>query len=151
MQARERRHTDGTRILYAVTDTTAEEATRQQLETAWRCTLHPFGPLCAIDWYATRHGRLAAVLELKIRSHTRVTYPTLYLSVRKWLALTLASNGLGCPAFFVARFLDGIGYVRIGDVDASRHVIGGRERQRTAYDTEPLIEVPVSQLSWLAP
>jgi hypothetical protein len=38
------------------------------LEKTWECELHEFGYMSAIDSYATRHGRMQSLIELKCRA-----------------------------------------------------------------------------------
>lgn len=95
-----------------------------------------------------RHGRLAGVLELKQRSHESTKYDTVYLNVRKWLALQLASVGLKCPGIFVARFTDGLFWIPVQDIDASKVSISGCARvNKSRADVEPMIEVQISKMT----
>lgn len=137
-------HLDGSRIFHTPTDTDAEQSVAAELERAWGCELHKFGALAAVDWYATRHGRMVGLLELKNRSHASDSYETVFLNVRKWMALTLSSVGLGAPPIFVVRFTDGIRWVPVAEIDASHHRIAGCSRiVKASNDIEPVIEVPV--------
>jgi hypothetical protein len=139
-------HLDGSPIFATAEDRAAESKIQGRLEMAWNCTLSHFGPLSPIDWYATRDGRLVGVLELKHRSHAKDRYPTVFLNVRKWLALSLASVGLGVPALFVVQWeLDQVGWAVLSTIDASKVIIGGCNRiVKAGSDVEPVIEIPVS-------
>ena len=144
-------HLDGSPIFATRGDEDSERQVASVLEQAWGVELHRFGKLCAIDWWALRSGRLAGVLELKTRSHASTKYPTVYLNVRKWLALTLAANGLGCPAIYVVRFEDGIFWTPVNEIDASQVTIGGCVRQvKSRSDVEPVIEVPIGKMTLAA-
>lgn len=143
-------HLDGTPIFATTQDRQNEHHIADLIATAWDCQITPFGALSPVDFYATRHGRLVGVLELKSRSHTRGTYPTVYLNVRKWLALSLAGIGLGVPAMFVVLWSDAAGYIDITSVDGARHAIGGCTRRvKSGSDVEPVIEVPVAAFTQL--
>lgn len=140
-------HLDGSPIFKTAADEASEQAVAEMLERAWGCTLRSFGRLSVIDWYAERHGRLVGLAELKSRSHPAGKYPTVFLNVRKWLALMLGSTGLGVPALFVVRFEDGVRWLPVADVDASRQRVGGCRRQvKSRSDVEPVIEVPIEAL-----
>ncbi len=147
-------HVDGSPVFSTDADRAGETDVAAMLERAWHCTIAPFGPLAPIDFYATRDGRLVGVLELKTRSQASDRFPTVFLSVRKWLALTLAETGLGCPAIFVVRFADAIRWVSVRTVDASAVELGGcalpRNRRRGAItgasDREPVILVPIATM-----
>lgn len=138
-------HLDGTPVFATAADRQAEADVAAALGRAWGCELRAFGPLCPVDCYAVRDGRLAGLVEIKSRSHPSGAYPDVFLNVRKWLALTLGSAGLGVPALFAVRFTDGVFWVPVAEVDARPVVIGGcREQVKARSDVEPVILVPVA-------
>lgn len=140
-------HLDGTPIFKSQEDEKNENEISSLLENAWGCTLGSFGKLSAIDWYAVKNGRLVGLLELKSRTHESTKFPTVFLNVRKWLALALASNGLGTPAIFVVRFTDCVKYIFLQDIDATKIKIGGLTSiKKSRNDIEPLIEVDISKM-----
>lgn len=140
-------HLDGTQIFQTSQDRDSESVVASQIQQQWDCQLFRFGALAPIDWYSKRLDRLVGVLELKSRSHESTKYPPVFLNVRKWLALTLASTGLGVPAIFVVRFTDGIQWIPVNEVEASRVRIGGCSRRvKSDNDVEPVIEVAVNKL-----
>ena len=140
-------HVDGTQVFANAEDRAAEKQVAETIMEIWRCELCQFGALCPVDWYAKRAGRVVGVVELKSRTHAWDAYPTVYLNVRKWLALILAQVGMGVPAVFVVQFTDGIFWCPVRHIDASRMKIGGCTRTvKSANDIEPVIEVPVSLL-----
>jgi hypothetical protein len=104
-----------------------------------------------VDCYATKHGRLVGVLEIKRRTHALGTHPTVYLNLRKWLALVLSATGLGVPALYVIGWADALGWVSVTDIDARCIRIGGWANPRTRADIEPVIEIPVSSFKRLDP
>ena len=140
-------NTDGSPLFASDMDLANEQETVKRLEAAWRCEIRPFGRLCPVDFYALRHGRIVAVLELKSRTHARNRYPTVWLNVRKWLAMQLAACGLGCPALFVVRFTDGLYYAPVSEISTEQVRIGGTDgRVKSHSDVEPVIDVPVDRL-----
>jgi hypothetical protein len=135
-------HLDGTNIFQTEDDRKTEQEISAYLSEVWECSVRPFGALCPVDWYAERYGRLIGVLELKSRPHDFAKYSTVFLNVRKWLALNLAAIGLGCPAVFIIRFNDGIYWCRISDIDARVNRIAGcTELVKSHNDIEPVVEV----------
>jgi hypothetical protein len=147
-------HLDGTRIFHTRADTETEDAIAEEIARHWNCTLNRFAPLCPIDWYAERNGRLVGLAELKNRTHASHTYPTVFLSVRKWLALSLGSMGLDCPALFIANFTNGVRWINVADIDARAIRICGASRNRAKMMAdgsaiEPIIEVPIASLKIL--
>ena len=142
---------DGTPLFAADLDIQNEVEAIAVIEKKWTCTLHRFGLLCPVDFYATRHNRLVGVIELKSRHHPASRFPTVFLNLRKWFALTLAQNGLGVPAIFLAKWTDCIRYVPVDEVDARRVSIAGCARRvKSSTDIEPCIEVPVESMKLLA-
>lgn len=138
-------HLDGSPVFQNDADRAAEADVARMLAQAWTCEVHHFGALAPVDFYALRDGRIVGVIELKVRDHRSDRYPTTFLTVRKWLALTLASNGLGTPAIFVVRFSDCICWMPVDKIDASLVVMAGKTASRGAPDV-PTIEVPVAQM-----
>lgn len=140
-------HLDGTRIFRSQQDELNEEEVAFRLADGWRCQVRSFGMLAPVDWYAIRDGRLVGVLELKSRPHPSSRFPTVFLNVRKWLALRLAATGLGVPDLFVVRFEDGIWWTPVSEIDASRIQIAGCTRSvKSRSDVEPVIHVPVAAM-----
>lgn len=145
-------NSDGTPLFATRSDAASEDDTARLVEQTWGASLHKFGPLAPIDFYAIRHGRLVGLLELKTRSHASDAFPTVFLNVRKWLALRMASMGIGVPAVFVARFTDDVRWIDVEEVDASKARMGGALRVvKASSDVEPVIEVPVAQMRALGP
>ena len=137
-------HLDGTHVFQTDEDRNTEAAVAAEIASKWDCEIVRFGALSPIDWYGKRFGRLVGVLELKTRTHASNKFPTVFLNVRKWLALALASNGLAVPGLFVVKFTDCIRWTRLGDIDASKVIIGGCIRRVKAdNDVEPVIEVSI--------
>lgn len=140
-------NSDGTPLFGNAGDEQAEREARALIEGAWRVELRKFAPLSPVDFYAVRDGRVAGVVEFKRRSHSSDAYPTVFLNVRKWLALMMAANGLGVGAAFVVAFTDGTRWIDLKDVDARRVRMGGCSRVvKSQSDIEPVIEVPVSEM-----
>jgi hypothetical protein len=146
-------NSDGTPLFATQADNASQAAVAEMIERSFGPGLQvkQFGHLCPIDYYAERDGRMAAAIEIKCRSHDSLAYPTVFLNVRKWLAMKMASVGLGVPAFFVVRFTDQVLYVNIDDIDASKQRIGGTSRiVKSKSDREPVIEVPIAGMQCLS-
>ena len=129
-------------------DRKAQREIADALEKAWGCKVADFGGHASeIDYYAHRGGNVLAVIEIKSRKHESDKYPTLYLSMRKWLALLMASIGMGAHPFFVAGYSDNvIRYINAYDADARNIKILGRTDRGAANDQEPIIEVPIKHM-----
>ena len=141
---------DGSPIFKTPEDERNEHDIADLINKQWRCDVRSLGKLAPIDWVFVRDGRLVGVGELKSRTHKRNKYPTVFLNLRKWLALSLATSGLGVPAVFVVKFTDQICWINIKYVDASKIKIGGcRSMVKSRNDVEPVIEVPCDTMMQL--
>ena len=138
-------HLDGTSIWRDADDARGEAETAALLARAWGCSIKQFAPLSPLDYYAVRQERIVGYLELKTRSHSTTDYPTVFLSLRKWLGLTLAQVASGVPGLFVARFTDAIRWVPVAEVDARAvRFAGTRVAHARGRGVEPLIDVPLA-------
>jgi hypothetical protein len=120
----------------------AEQEIATLIELAWGATAHRYAQFDSIDWWIEKDKRCVAYVEMKDRSHPFGKYPTTFLALRKWLALTLAAL-TGPKSLFVVRFTDGIYWVNVHKVDPTALIVNGRtDRIGNPNDIEPLIEVP---------
>jgi len=128
-------------------DIAKQAAVRRACERVWHCTMRPFGSYAPIDYYAERDNTLVAVVEIKCRDHPMGKHDTVWLNVRKWLALSLASVGLGVAPIYVVGFTDALCWVDVRTIDASRVQIAGCRRVVKSHsDIEPVIDIPIGQL-----
>lgn len=142
---------DGSAIFQTYEDRKSETEVAQLLAEAWACNVRSFGALAVVDWYAERHGRLIGILELKTRSHPHAKYPTVFLNVRKWFALTMGSMGMRVPAIYVVRFDDGVRWVPLTGIDPSRHRMAGCAHiVKNDNDIEPVIDIPIEKFALVA-
>ena len=138
---------DGTRIFKKRADTESEKEMARIIEAKAGVQLTPLGDLSPVDWVANQHGRVVGFMELKTRSHKSTKYPTVFLNVRKWLALLLVEVGTDAPSIFLVRFKDRLMSVRIREVDASKMKMGGCKKiVKSDNDIEPVIEGPISSM-----
>jgi hypothetical protein len=129
-------------ILETPEDRALQVDTADRLAMLWKCTVTAFPRFSPIDWYSHRGGQLAALLELKCRRHPSEKFSTVFFGVDKWLALQQASLGMGVPGLVVFRFTNGIYFMALRDIDASKTAL-------TSVAGEPLelvIEIPVGSL-----
>ena len=140
-------NSDGTPIFVSDHDKAREIEVAEFIQDRWKCDMRWWGNLCPVDYYALRDGRIAACIEIKSRSHASFRFPDVYLNCRKWLALMLTEVGMGCPAFFVVRFVDRVMWIRAAWVDARRMSIAGcKKRFSSPTDIEPIIHVPIDDM-----
>ena len=140
-------NSDGAPGFTAPIDTANEDKLRARIEQAWGCELKRFGKLCAIDFYALRHNRMVGLVEIKCRHHPMNQYPTVFLNVRKWLALQLAQQGLGVPAMFVVGFDDAVRFIPINEVNTSDiRMAGTTHLVKSHADIEPIIYIQLDTM-----
>lgn len=133
-------------------DKANERQVALEIERAWQCDVKPFGPLCPIDFYALRGGLMVGLLELKSRTHTSTQFETVFLNLRKWLAMRMGEVGFAVPSVFVVRFTDGTFFISLNEVPTDRIIIGGTKKiVKANSDIEPVIEVPVSLMRKVEP
>ena len=135
-------------ILERPLDVDNENAAATRLEAAWAVKLHRYPRLHSIDWYAERADELVGYVEIKSRTVTADQYPTVFLSLRKYLALTTLEQATGIPGTFVAGFACGsLRWIRTRDVDARHVTIAGRTDRGRPEDREPMILVPIPDMT----
>ena len=88
-------NSDGVRGFATKQDVWNQQKAATEFANVLGAEMKEFGQLCAIDYYALVKGKMAGVVEVKCRSHESSRFPTVFLNVRKWLALQMASVGLG--------------------------------------------------------
>jgi hypothetical protein len=129
-------------ILETPEDRALQVDTADRLAQLWRCTITHFPRFSPIDWYSSRDGQLAALLELKCRHHGSEKFSTVFFGVDKWLALQIGSIGMRVPGLVVFRFHDGVFFAALRDIDASKPTLACAAGE----PLEPVIEIPVASL-----
>ena len=139
---------DGLSMFATDMDHRNEDDVLRIVEDVFEVKLRKFGMLCPIDYYALKEDRLAGLVEVKTRTHPSTKFPDVFLNVRKWLALGMAQNGLGCPAVFAVKFTDCVKAIEWDKIDATKISIAGCSRRvKSESDIEPVIHVPISEMT----
>lgn len=146
-------NTDGTLMFCSPEDRAHENAVAKVLGAAWNCSLHKYPPLHSIDYYASRHGRLVAQIELKCRHHLSTKYPGVFLNHRKLTALAISQayaemiGTIKCPSIFVVRFEDCLKWIKIDDIPPAPILIRGCSTiVKSSSDQEPIVLIPLSAM-----
>jgi len=140
---------DGTLVFATERDRRNEKVIAAEIESKWNCEVHHFGRLCPVDFYVTRHGRIIGVMECKTRTHPSFRYPTVFFNVRKWLALNMASIGMGVPAVMVFKFTDQTMWTPVSRANGNVDLGGCSVRVKSDSDREPVFHIPISSLKQL--
>lgn len=124
----------------------------RKLEIAWECKMQRIeGAMGQVDYYRYNlAGVLTAACEFKDRSvggNAYATYPSVYMALRKWVALQLISMALDPLGLFVVQYTDCLCWVDVNEIGVTKVIRGGRyDRPGVENDVEPIIEVPVTKL-----
>ena len=132
-------------------DLANENAIKQDLERAWRCTLHHLPHLYHVDFYAERDDKLLAWVEVKQRSCTSTKYPTVFLNRDKKYKHLIA-HAHTALAFFVVRWADGVTrYMNVFDVRQEWLGVGGEHNRwgDGGHDLESVFEIPIDEMKVL--
>ena len=141
-----------TRTLVRPADEEIQRRAGDSVGLAWNCDVVTMPRFAVWDWVMVRDGALVGVGEFKRRLHEAGGYPTVFLALPKFRALTWASEHLDCPALFVVQFNDGIRWISVPDeVGGMTLTVGGRhDRPDVPTDIEELVEVPIARMHRLA-
>lgn len=145
---RQHRHSDGTLVFKTREDERKENAVAKILERAFDCTIHSYGSLAPVDYWAEKDGRIHGYFEIKCRSHESTRYPSVFLNVRKWCNLVNFSH-TGYPSHFVVEFTDGVFCIDVHNIDPRDVVLGGTRARDGRNGYEPMINVPIAHMSRL--
>lgn len=149
----DRKSTDfnGRLIFKSDDDEKNESEVARAIEDRWNVAVHSFGRIAPLDFWIARDGAPVAFAEVKARSHSHDRHTTVFLNVRKWLAMQMAAVGCDVAVLFFVRFTDRILYIKVDDIDASQMKVGGCSRiVKSCNDIEPVIEIPIANMAFLA-
>jgi hypothetical protein len=118
------------------------------LSHQWGCTLKKITEdrLFLADFAAVHNGRVAAFVEIRCRSCSRSTYPTIFLPLHKMLWADMVFNTTSVPYVYVVRFDadDVIAYKILTGLPRSLGI--SWVQRKTEPDTHPdgpVIEIPI--------
>lgn len=147
-----RANSDGTPFFEDAEDDKSEKEVAASVEAIWKCEMRRFPRMSPLDWYSVRNERFVGLAELKTRSHDHDHFPTVYLNLRKWLSMKFAAFCLNVPAVFIVRFVDGIWWIRLDEIDGCPINLSGCVYDREVKfcsDREPVIEIPITRMKSL--
>jgi hypothetical protein len=117
-----------------------------QIETAWGCTLKKQPISYRIDFAGVRNNEIRCWVEVKSRDCESTRYPTLMLSVNKWVSGLNLARITGLPFVLAVGFADCIKYLRCNpnEIPQVAYKWGGRTRKpRDSADIEPVVHIPL--------
>ena len=101
-----------------------------------------YEPLYIVDWWADNE----IFIEFKARNYNRFKFPTLLLSLHKWMALHhYAQNGF--TAWLCVQWQDGLYYLVINNLSkiGCEYKFAGRTDRNIEGDVEPSGFIPVTK------
>ena len=113
----------------------------EHLNKVWHCKFHKLPMSYNVDWMIMRDIPVAFA-ELKCRKNDSTRYPTLMLSLNKWVKGSQFANELDVPFFIICRWTDGLFFHEVGSNPVT-YGIGGRTDRGDSQDTEPVVYIPV--------
>jgi len=129
-------------------DVEAQDRVLTELALAWKCEWVPLPKFYETDAALMRGRKVVAFVEVKCRHVNRDEYPTLILSVHKWLYLRALGERLRCGSILVVSYVDGTYWLDVGKSEVPPIVFGGRADRGDGQDVEPCADIPIG---WLRP
>lgn len=108
----------------------------------WKCTMQKLQPRDHFDYAAVRNGEVVAFIEMKTRSNKMQHYPTYMISMTKVINASITGISTGLPCFLVVQWVDGVGYVNMGNVKTTVKM-GGRTDRSDPQDVEPVCHIDI--------
>lgn len=118
-----------------------------ELAVLWRCEAHKMPAFYQVDWALANSGTIRAWVEIKCRKVKRTQYPTLMLSLHKWLHGLKLQSDTGIPFILVVRWDEGIFYMRANSLMKPEIRISGRVDRGDPQDMEPCVHIPIDQFT----
>jgi hypothetical protein len=107
----------------------------------WEVDFHKLPRAYHVDWMLTKRGEAKAFAELKCRNNPRSQYPTLMLSMHKWMHGKAMAQEIGGKFLVIVKWSDGIFYHTQGWCDVT-YGVGGRKDRGDSQDIEPVVHIP---------
>lgn len=116
----------------------------QAIEEALSSTLHKLPHKYNADYAAFRDDKLQSWIEIKCRDVESTAFPTVMLSLDKWLKIRWLAHATGVKFTLVVEFRDGIYWT--DETDKVRPIAFlGRSDRNDWQDMEPSVRIPLSE------
>ena len=103
----------------------------------------------AIDYALTKNNeQIIGWLEIKSRTIPSNKYSSYILSYRKWREGIGISQESGLPYYLAVKWTDKLGVITFPNSIQTNLVIGGRIDRSDPDDIEPMVEIPITPLSF---
>lgn len=112
------------------------------LSKRWDCEFVKLPISYHVDWMLMRGKKSIAFAELKTRKVPSTQYPTLLLSLNKWIRGVELSKATGVPFIIIAKWTDGVFFFK-PDFGPVLFGHGGRLDRNDSQDMEPVVFINV--------
>ena len=97
-----------------------------------------------VDWLIMENGKPKYVAEIKRRFNPSNQYPTLMLSLQKWMKGKEMAAEMNIPFVLIIRWDDGLFFYKTGSSTVT-YGFGGRYDRDDSQDQEPMVFIPVDK------
>jgi hypothetical protein len=123
-------------------DLSNEKDVANYLADKWSCVFKKLPISYNVDWLLINNSETPkAFAELKCRNNESIKYPTLLLSLSKWMKGKELGKELNIPFIVIVRWTDGV-YFHIAGKHEVTYGFGGRRDRNDAQDVEPIVLIP---------
>jgi hypothetical protein len=131
-------------------DRSNEREVASRLASIKACDFKKLPMAYYIDWVFLRNQKPVAIAEVKCRSNPSTQYPTLMLSLAKWMHGKQLAKELSVPFLVIIRWTDGIFWHEASDKSLISHGFGGRTDRNDDQDVEPVVYIPINHFRKIA-
>ena len=124
-------------------DLSNEKEVSNQLSVNWNCSFHKLPISYYVDWMLIKNNKSVAFAELKTRKNLRQQYPTLLLSLAKWIHGNDLSKATSLPFLIIVKWTDGLFWIDSKNAKVN-FGIGGRTDRNDSQDIEPVVFIDVN-------
>jgi len=124
-------------------DLTREKSIGDVLARVWKAELHKLPRSYHVDWMITKNKQVKAFAELKCRNNASNQYPSLMLSLHKWMHGKQLAAEVSGDFLIIVQWQDGLFYFKESGFDVTYN-FGGRKDREDDQDMEPVVHIPVN-------
>lgn len=97
-----------------------------------------------VDWLIMEKGKPKYVAEIKRRLNPSNKYPTLMLSLQKWMKGKEMAAEMNIPFVLIIKWDDGVFFYKASSSEVT-YGFGGRYDRDDSQDQEPMVFIPVDK------
>lgn len=97
-----------------------------------------------VDWLILDKDKPKYVAEVKRRFNQSIKYPTLMISLQKWMKGKEMAKEMRIPFVLIIKWDDGVFWYKAGSSQVT-YGFGGRYDRNDSQDQEPMVFIPVEK------